>query len=48
MGMIKFNDRFYEFPYRLNTGGLQNGIYVISIVYKDKTYSSRVVIDNAY
>ena len=46
MGMVKHTDRIYEFPHRVNTRNLSNGVYIIRVIFEGKTYSSRLVIDN--
>ena len=45
-GIVKYTDRVYEFPHRVNTSNLSNGVYIIRVVYDGKTYSSRLLIDN--
>jgi subtilisin family serine protease len=46
MGVMKYADKIYEFPHRINTSNLSNGVYIIRVVYEEKTYSTRLVIDN--
>ena len=46
MGMVKHTDRIYEFPHRVNTMNLPNGVYIIRVIYEGKAYSSRLVIEN--
>ncbi|MFW5761823.1 MAG: T9SS type A sorting domain-containing protein [Cyclobacteriaceae bacterium] len=46
MGMVKYTDRVYEFPHRVNTRNLSNGVYIIRVVYEGNSYSARLVIDN--
>jgi subtilisin family serine protease len=46
MGTVKYTDKIYEFPHRVNTRNLSNGVYIIRVILEGKTYTSRVVIDN--
>jgi hypothetical protein len=46
MGIIKYADRFREFPHRINTVNLTKGIYIITISFGGNSSSIRVLIDN--
>ena len=46
MGMVKYTDRFREFPHRINTVNLTDGIYIVTISYDGDSFSTRLMIDN--
>ncbi len=46
MGMVKFTDEFREFPYRINTNKLPEGLYIINLIYEGKMSSIQVVIEH--
>jgi hypothetical protein len=46
MGMVKYTDEFKEFPYRINTGELPEGLYIINLLYEGKISSIKVVIEH--
>jgi hypothetical protein len=46
MGIMNFTTQVQEFPYRINTGNLAEGIYLIQIVNNGKSYSLTLLIEH--
>lgn len=46
MGMVKYKAEIQEFPYRINTSNLPNGLYIINLINKDRKFSIRVMIEH--
>jgi len=46
MGMVKYKAEIREFPYRINTSNLPNGLYIINLINKDRKFSIRVMIEH--
>jgi len=44
MGVAKNTTQFKDFPYRINTGSLQEGVYFIQIQFNDEKYSLPITI----
>jgi hypothetical protein len=45
-GMVKYTDEFKEFPHRIYTSNLQEGLYIIKLVYEGKVFTIEVVIEH--
>jgi bacillolysin len=46
MGMVKYKAEIREFPYRINTSNLPNGLYIINLINKNRKFSIRVMIEH--
>ena len=46
MGVMKYTDEFKEFPYRINTRNLPEGLYIINLLYEGKISSIKVVVEH--
>ncbi len=46
MGMVKYTAEFKEFPYRIYTSNLPNGLYIINLINEDRKFSIRVMIEH--
>jgi Zn-dependent metalloprotease len=46
MGMVKYKVEIREFPYRMNTSNLPNGLYVINLINENREFSIRVMIEH--
>jgi hypothetical protein len=46
MGTVKFTDEFKEFPYRINTKDIPDGLYIINLIYSSKISSIKVIIEH--
>ena len=46
MGMVKCTDEFKDFPYRINTRNLPEGLYIINLLYEGKISSIKVMIEH--
>jgi len=44
MGVVKYIDNLWEFPYRINTSKLPGGLYIINLFNNGKMSSVRVII----
>jgi len=45
-GLVKYKTEFSRFPFRIDTGNLSEGIYIINLLYSGKVYSMRVLIEH--
>ncbi len=45
-GMIRYTDQIKEFPYRINTSNLSEGLYIIQLIYEGENFSIQVVIEH--
>ena len=45
-GLVKYKTEFRGFPFRIDTGSLPEGVYLVSLLYDGKIYSMRVVIEH--
>jgi hypothetical protein len=46
MGIVKYSDEFKEFPHRINTRNLPEGLYIINLLYEGKITSIKVIIEH--
>ncbi len=46
MGMVKYTAEFKEFPYRINTSNLPDGLYIINLIYEGKAFSITIIIEH--
>lgn len=46
MGVVKYIDNLWEFPYRINTSKLPGGLYIINLFNDGKMSSVRVIIEH--
>jgi len=46
MGTVKYTDEFKEFPYKIDTKDMPEGIYIITLTYDKKISTIKVVIEH--
>jgi hypothetical protein len=46
MGILKYTAEIREFPYRISTKGLPNGLYIINLLGDGKIFSLQVIIEH--
>lgn len=46
MGEVKYTAEVREFPYRINTSYLEEGLYIINLIYDSEIISMQVIIEH--